>query len=90
MMARTTTLGTFMGGRPYRWADGSLVDMTPLERQRLAAGLTRTALAELAGVSVVTVRNAEKQLKRTSDTTLRKLAAALGVDVATITPEGAP
>lgn len=89
-MARATTLGTFMGGRPYRWADGSLVDITPLQQQRLAAGLTRTALAELAGVSVVTVRNAEKRVKRTSDTTLRKLAAALGVDVDAITSRGAP
>lgn len=59
---------------------------SPIHRARKAQSLSMEALAHLAGVSTATVYRAEHARHETSEETLAKLAAALGVEVASLRP----
>ncbi len=56
--------------------------MDGLKRERRKAGLTQTELAELAGTTQVTISEIETGNREPHASTLRKLARALGVEVA--------
>ena len=55
--------------------------MTALERERRAAGLSKTELARRAGVCRQSVWRPEQRGTRPTRNTARRLAGALGVDV---------
>jgi transcriptional regulator with XRE-family HTH domain len=57
-----------------------------IRARRLAAALSPAALARLAGVSAVTLREAERDQYRPTPRTLARLAGALGVAVAELDP----
>jgi transcriptional regulator with XRE-family HTH domain len=58
-----------------------------LRALRDALGVPRERVAFLAGVSVGTVKNAERGAHKTTVANRRAIAAALGVNVATIWPD---
>ncbi len=62
--------------------------MHKLKSLRLELALTQEDLAKAAGVTGGTVLRLEKVLRPASPTTMRKLAAALGVDVRVLTKCG--
>jgi transcriptional regulator with XRE-family HTH domain len=68
-------------GRPGLYTLGDRI-----RAHRLAARLSPAALARLAGVKTVTLREAERGERRPTPHTLRKLAGALGVEPATLDP----
>lgn len=55
---------------------------------RLRAFLTQAELAERSGVSEVTINRLERGQQEARISTVRKLAAALGVDPAELADEG--
>ena len=67
-------------------------DRSPIRRIRKAQGLSLESLAHRAGVSTATVYRAEHGRHETAEDTLAKLAAALGVEVASLrhAANGAP
>ena len=65
-----------------------LFDRSTLCIKRLAAGLSRDQLAEVAGISRATVRRIELGLFTPRPATALALAAALDLDVETLWIEG--
>ena len=62
-------------------------DPRKLRRRRIAAGLTGRALRDLSGVSTGTISMLESGFQSASPTTLGKLAAALGCEIADLMPD---
>jgi transcriptional regulator with XRE-family HTH domain len=61
-------------------------DTVRIWRKRFEAGLSQPALAEKAGVSRSTVYRVENGLSPATAVTLRKLADALGCEIADLMP----
>lgn len=59
-----------------------------VKRLRLAAGYTQAQLAERAGISRVTMRQAENVDGKTSEQTIKMVAQALGVSIEKLQEEG--
>jgi DNA-binding XRE family transcriptional regulator len=67
-----------------------MVDMHKLRGLRLERALTQAELATAAGINAATVVQLEAGKRTARPPTIRKLAAALGVPVMTLTKCGPP